>query len=150
MIVRCRLDGASMPARLELLKRGKRRPQFVLLLNDGSGRRFAVGRVEAAVGYEILEGSPEELSALTLARFRLRRAGRERDPWRRLAAVLRACRRQGQRAARRSKNPHPEAARGTAATPSLKAQAPRHPHSSKHHPGPAKGHARAGAPRQHA
>jgi len=66
--------GAPLDAKLRLLpeQAGKRR--FVLLTRDEKGRLLALGPLVASIGYEIMEDSPLERAALTLAGFRLRRA----------------------------------------------------------------------------
>lgn len=112
MLLRSRVHGRLVEACLEL-KKANSRSQFVLRIQDPSGRRTAIGRVEAAVGYTIARAASGERSALVLAGFHLRTsdpqlvriAGVFRDLRRRKRAIAHRARRQLVPGAARSGNP---------------------------------------------
>lgn len=93
MYVRSRLDGTPIAADLRLIHIGASRPQFVLVLQQATGRHQLIGRLAAAIGYELIDASAVDLAALTLARFYLPRTGGKRPSLACLLAVLRSARR---------------------------------------------------------
>jgi hypothetical protein len=89
MYVRSRLDGMPVKAELSLRPAGLGRQRFVLLIHDRRGRRIALDRLSASIGYELIEFSPEDLAALTLAGFRMPRAGQKNARPSRLLGLIR-------------------------------------------------------------
>jgi hypothetical protein len=107
MQVRSRITGKKLVARLEMRRVAGQGPRFILFVQQSNGEQQALTRVAAVVGFELVEWSAEELTALTLAGFLLPRAGGKGNYLWRLAGILRSTRKLESRKRARAHHPMP-------------------------------------------
>jgi hypothetical protein len=89
MFVRNRIDGTAQRAVLNMRKSLNGCHQFVLIVHERAGRRVALDRLSASIGYELIECAPSDLAALMLAGFRLPRSGHDHARLSRLVGIMR-------------------------------------------------------------
>jgi hypothetical protein len=152
MQVRSKFDGTLLRAELMLRRDSSGKRRFILLLHSRADNCVAVGRTTAAIGYELVDTTPAEQTALTLAGFCLLHASQKRIPLARLVGVLSAARQKEKQRPRRppkSKEPMPHKGNGKNPAASLTAngKTTRRPHATPKIRNHVKGRGTAASPR---
>lgn len=91
MRLRNKVDGNTLVAELDIGRMADQLSRYVLVLYDDIGGAAALGPLVASVGYEVVESTPEEWAALTLAGFQLPHKRRKQSSHlRQLTCLMRA------------------------------------------------------------